>query len=111
MREDAYTSSKIDDDYLSLIEDTIVDEFDADLEEDVLAYIVDDENKMIIHVGGAADGSKSLREAAELLYEFADELLSLSGEGWEIVDGIKDGCGTAVRFDADELAELESTDG
>lgn len=107
MREDDYTGSQIDDgDELSQIESTLVGVFEIDLAEDTLAYSGDDGDEMLIHVGGAANGAKSLQEAAEMLYDLADELLAMSGEGWEIVDDIVNGHGTAVRFD-----ELDATDG
>lgn len=99
MREDDYTGSPIDDDdELSQIENILTFEIDSD--EDIMSYD-DDENEQIIHVGGAANGATTLREAAEMLYDFAEELLTLSGEGWEIVDDIANGHGTAVRFDID----------
>ena len=111
MREDDYTGSKIDDgDELSHIEDLGLFELPDD-DVDVISSYGDDDNEMLIHVGGAANGAKSLREVAERLYDLADELLAMSGEGWEIVDDITNGYGTAVRFETDELAELGATDG
>lgn len=108
MREDDYTGRKIDDgDELSQIEEALVGSYEIDLEEDALAYGGDDENETLIHIGAVANGAKSLREAAEMLYDMADELLAMSAEGWEIVDDIANGHGTAVRFDVDESDELD----
>ncbi len=101
MRENDYTGSPIDgDDELAEIEDLGLYEFDAD--KDVLDFDVDDDSEQVIHFGSVANGASTLRAAAELLYDFADELLELSGEGWEIVDDVTNGHATAVRFEVDE---------
>ena len=110
MREDDYTGSPIDDgDELSLLEGAGL--YEIDLDEEPIAFSIDDDNETVLHFGGVANGAKSLQEAAERLYDLADELLAMSGEGWEIVDDISNGHGTAVRFGADESDELDSTDG
>lgn len=106
MPENDYTGSPIEvDGQLALLEGLDYHEFDVDGDDDVL--YAEDENETLIHVGGAANGAKSLQEAAERLYDFADELLTLSNEGWEIVDDISNGHGTAVRFDVDEDEDLD----
>ena len=110
MRENDYTGSPTDgDDERSQFDELLL--FEIDVDEDVLNFDVDDENEQVIHVGEAANGATSLREAAEHLYDFADELLDMSNEGWELVDAVAGGHGTAVRFDADEPDETEPGSG
>ena len=112
MHEDDYTGSQIeDDDELALIEGTLGGVFDIDIDDDASIYVGDDENETVIDVRTVANGSKSLQEIAERLYDLADELLELAGEGWEILDDVTHGQGIAVRFDVDESIELETTDG
>ena len=98
MREDPYTGSTIDDgNELAEITDLLTFEID----DDDLDIYGEEDNEQVIHVGSAANGAKTLRDAAEMLYDYAEELLVLSNEGWEIVDDISNGHGTAVRFDVD----------
>lgn len=105
MRENDYTGSPVEDgDELSDIENLGLYEFDADDIPDALS--ADEDNETLIHVGSAANGAKTLQEAAEMLYDFADELLALSADNWEIVDDIANGHGTAVRFDVEGDADL-----
>jgi hypothetical protein len=107
MHEDDYTGSRIDDDdELSLIEDTL-SVIDVDLGDDLTIYASEDDNETDIYIRSVADGAGSLQEIAERLYDLADELLELSGEGWEIIDDIANGHGVAVKFDVDESDELE----
>lgn len=102
MHEDDYTGVQVEDsDQLSMFAEHGLYEFDPD-EADLTLIVSEDEDEAVINIGVIADGAKSLREVAERLYEFADELLELSGEGWEIVDDIVNGYGTAVRFGTDE---------
>lgn len=107
MSEDDYTGSHIEDgDVLSDIEEALVGVHEIDLDGDPLSFD-EDENETLIEVHSVANGAKSLHDAAEMLYDLADELLALSADGWEIVDDITGGYGTAVRFDVDG----ESSDG
>lgn len=104
MREDDYTGSLIDSDdptdaLLQELEDAGLHELDDD-EYRTLIY-GDDDDEVVLNITSAADGAKSLREAAEMLYDFADELAAMSAEGWEIVDDITNGHATAVRFGLD----------
>jgi hypothetical protein len=103
MREDDYTGKPLGDDDLDLLAADI-DLFEFDPDDELFVDEVGDfaENEQVIHFGEAANGAKTIREAAEKLYEFADELFTMSEEGWEIVDDVANGHGTAVRFDNDE---------
>lgn len=105
MREDPYTGAPIDDgdEIAALLDADILSEFDVDDEFDTLG----DENEMELNVCGVADGVRSLRDAADLLYELADEFLALAADGWEILDDITDGRGVAVRLDPDEETTSE----
>ncbi len=100
MREDDYTGTPIDDgdEIAELLADDVLSEFDAEYSES----FGEDESEMIVDLRAAAEGAKSLREIAELLYDLADELLALSADGWEILDDITNGHGVAVRFDEEE---------
>ncbi len=112
MREDDYTGNPLGDDDIELpAADIDLYEFDPDDEALANEFAALAEYEQIISIGDVADGAKSLREVAELLYDYADELLELSGEGWEIVDDILNGQGTAVRFNVEEQDGLEPTDG
>lgn len=103
MPEDDYTGSPIgDDDSDFVAADEDLYEFDPDDEALADEFAALAEHEQLIQVGSAADGAKSLREAAERLYDFADDLISMSEEGWEIVDDIQNGHGTAVQFGAFE---------
>lgn len=103
MREDDYTGVQIEDqDQLSMFAEHGLYEFDPDAEEDASWMPGLDDGETIIQVSTAVEGARTLREAAERLYDFADELLELAGEGWEILDIISGGHGTAVRISTDE---------
>lgn len=108
MRENDYTGSPIDEDDDSGFLAADVDLYEFDPDDEVLAdeFAALDENEQDIHITSAADGAKTLRETAEKLYDFADELIALVEEGWEIVDDIANGHGVAVRFDFDPEDEL-----
>lgn len=99
MREDDYTGVPIEDDD-EILDLEINGLFEVGLEETVIYD--DDENEMVIHLEGAADGAKSLEEAAQMLYDFADGLVIMSQDGWEIIDDIANGHGIAVKFSAFE---------
>lgn len=103
MREDDWTGSPLDedDDSAFLAADADLYEFDVD---DALAdeFAALAENEQVIHFGEIANGAKTLREAAEKLYDFADDLFAMSEEGWEFVDDVTNGHGTAVRFGVEE---------
>lgn len=106
MHEDDYTGSPIEDgDEFSRLEEDLVGVYEVDLDEDPLSFDADD-SEMVLHVGGVADGAKSLQEAAEKLYDLADEMLAMSAEGWEFVDDVVGGYGTAVRFESDDAEEV-----
>lgn len=103
MRENDYTGAPLDedDDSAFLAADIDLYEFDADdplLEE--FGSMAD--NEQVIHFGEVANGAKSLRDAAERMYDFADELIALSEEGWELVDDVANSHGTAVQFELGE---------
>jgi hypothetical protein len=98
--EDDYSGKQSDPDD-PLFEHLIV--FDQDLDdesEDGLDVDLGDET--LLHFGGAADGAKTRQEAAAKMYDLAELALTLSAEGWELVDDVHGGYGTAVRFAADE---------
>lgn len=103
MRENDYTGAPLDEDDDSefLAADADLYEFDVD---DALVNELTDlmESEQVIHFGEIANGAKSLQEAASMLYDFADDLVAMAEEGWEIVDDISNGHGTAVRFGLDE---------
>jgi hypothetical protein len=102
MRENDYTGSPIlDEDELANIEDVGLYEFVLEDEPSLL----ENEDEMVLHVGATANGAKSLEEVARRLHDFADELSDMSNEGWEIVDDIINGHGTAVRFGAEDDEE------
>lgn len=107
MPENDYTGSPLDDDDDSafLAADVDLYEFDpdeAELADELMALA---ENEQMLHFGEVANGAKSLREAAEKLYDFADDLITMSEEGWEIVDDVANGHATAVQFAAIEGEE------
>jgi hypothetical protein len=106
MRENDYTGSPLDDDDSALLA-ADVDLYEFDIDDEALAneYAELMDNEQVIHFGAAANGAKSLREAASMLYDFADDLTAMSEEGWEIVDDVTNGHGTAVRFDVEEDSE------
>jgi hypothetical protein len=103
MRENDYTGHLIDTDDDDAFLPADAELFDWEADEDALppeiAYGGGDEE--IIHVASAADGAKTLQEAAKMLYDFADELLELSASGWEILDDITNGHGVAVSLSDD----------
>jgi hypothetical protein len=100
MREDDWTGSLIDDeDEALLAADVDLYEFDADDEALADEYALLGEHEQVINFAEAANGAKSLREAAEKLYDLADEMIALAEDGWDIVDDIAHGQGTAVQFD------------
>lgn len=106
MREDDYTGSPIGDDDIDLLaNDVDLYEFDPDDEALADEFAALAENEQVIRIGPIANGAKSLTEVAEKLYDFADDLIAMSEEGWEIVDDIVDGHGTAVQFAAIESDE------
>lgn len=100
-REDPYTGSPLDDDDDSefLAADADLYEFDV-LDGDIVDEFATDEQ--VIHFGEIANGAKTLREAAERLYDFADDLIAMSEEGWEVVDDVTLGHATAVQFGIDD---------
>lgn len=106
-KEDDYTGSPVgdDDDIDFLANDADLYEFDP--EEDALAdaFAALAENEQMIRIAPTANGAKSLAEIAEKLYDFADDLIAMSEEGWEIVDDVVDGHATAVQFAAIESDE------
>lgn len=106
MREDDYTGKSIGDDDLDLLAtDVDLYEFDPDDEALIDEYVDLMDNEQVIHFGTIADGAKSLREAAGMLYDFADDLTSMSEEGWEIVDDVALGHATAVQFGLEDEEE------
>lgn len=102
MREDDYTGSLIgDDDEDSLVAaDADLYEFDVDDERLADEFAALAENEQVLNFGDIANGAKSLRDAAEALHDFADDLVTLSEEGWELVDDVQNSYGTAVQFAA-----------
>ena len=94
MPENDYTGVSTDEDGPVLDLDLLYDQ-DADLPDDDPA----DENEVVLRVAEAVDGAGTLQEAAERLYGFADELLELSSENWEIVDDFRNGTATAVNYE------------
>lgn len=101
MVEDDYTGSPVgDDDSAFLAADADLYEFDPADETLADEFAALAEHEQLIVFGSVADGAKSLQEAAGRLYDFADDLIVMSEEGWEIVDDITAGHGTAVQFAA-----------
>lgn len=103
MHEDDYTGSLLgDDDDEFLAADTEL--FDWEADDDALdpefSYGASGEEH--VNVLTAADGAKTLKEVAEMLYDFADELLELSAAGFELIDDIKSGHGIAVALSDDD---------
>jgi hypothetical protein len=106
MHEDDYTGRLFDDDFGELAgpTDAELTEWDEDDFEDEL----EDEDETIINVLDAVEGAKTLQDAAERLYEYADELLSLSALGWELMNDISVGQGVAlVLGEADDVDYAE----
>lgn len=113
MRENDYTGKPLgDDDDLDLLAADI-DLYEFDPDDEIFADEFGDvvENEQVIHFGEAANGAKTLREAAEKLYDFADELFAMADEGWEIVDDVSNGHGTAVIFGLDDEADEQNNPG
>ncbi len=103
MREDDYTGSLLDDDDPALVSaDVDLYEFDADDDAAAEAFAAAAADEQTLHFGGAANGAKSLADAAQLLYDFADNLVELIAEGYELVDDVANGHGTAVQFETDD---------
>jgi hypothetical protein len=93
MLEDDYTGHPLED------FDDLLGPNDADLsewDEDDFVDDLDESGETVVNIIDAVDGSKSLQDAAERLYEYADELLSLSALGWELMDDITNGQGIAL---------------
>lgn len=101
MHEDDYTGAPIEDgsDDLSHLVEIDLENYEMDEDETMTA----DENETVIYIGGAANGARSLEEAAEKLYRLADDMMIMSGEGWDLVDDVSNGYGTAVLFGEDGL--------
>lgn len=104
MREDDYTGSPLDADDDTGLLPADVDLYEFDPDEEALAEELTalEENEQVIRIGAAAEGAKTLQDAASALYDFADDLVAMSEEGWELVDNIAGGQGTAVQFAAIE---------
>jgi MoaA/NifB/PqqE/SkfB family radical SAM enzyme len=103
MSEDDYTGKLFDDDnYLSEFKKFFVDINEIDLDNNFLSF-ADSENEVEIVYGNFANGSTSLRDVAERMYDLADDILSLSLDGWEIIDSVKNGRAAVIKFDVDEL--------
>jgi hypothetical protein len=103
VHENDYTGSPVEDDdsaFLAAGDDLYEFSPDDEALADEYADLMDGEQ--VIHFGEVANGAKSLREAAQMLYDFADDLTAMSEEGWEIVDDVTNGHGTAVRFGLDD---------
>ena len=107
MHEDDYTGVA-DDDFIDADEGMLdwqdIDDFDSEFDDD---FESPDETN--INVIDAVEGSKSLQDAAERLYVLADELLSLSALGWELMDDMTGGQGVALMIgdcDEDDLDRL-----
>lgn len=103
MPEDDYTGNPIGDDVdIDLPADVDLYEFDADDEALADEFASLEENEQTIHFAEVANGTKSLRDAAEALHDFADELFAMADEGWELVDDVTNGHAVAVRFGVDD---------
>lgn len=55
--------------------------------------------EMVIRVNDIVDGSTDLQEVSERLYDYADELLSLAGSGWDLIEVMSNGQGVAIMLD------------
>ena len=100
MYEDDYTGHLLDD------FDDLLDPTDEDLSEWDEDYFEDDlepDGETIVNVIDVVEGAKSLQDAAERLYEYADELLSLSATGWELMDNVTNGQGVALVLGDDDI--------
>lgn len=104
MREDDYTGSPLGDDVdIDLLAaDVDLYEFDPDDESLADEFAAQAENEQTLHFAEVANGTKSLRDAAEALHDFADELFSMADEGWELVDDVTNGHAVAVRFGVED---------
>lgn len=104
MRENDYTGTPVDvdDDSAFLPADVDLYEFDPDDEALADEFAALEECEQAIRIGACAEEAKSLQEVAAALYDYADELTELASEGWELVDSITNGEGTAVQFSAIE---------
>lgn len=111
MLEDDYTGSLADDgfdDPFEPLDDDLVDwdeEGDVDFDDDF-----DVLNETTVNVIDAVEGAKSLQDAAERLYVFADELLSLNALGWELMDDIVNGQGVALMVGEEEY-DMDDAEG
>lgn len=104
-REDDWTGSPLDEDDDSEFLPADADLYEFDVLDDIDESLMLADSEQVIHFGEIANGSKSLREAAEKLYDFADDLIAMSEEGWEIVDDVTLGHATAVQFGLDDEDE------
>lgn len=107
MIEDDYTGTRFDDfEDLEPTDEELIDWDDDEAFEDDLEV----PGETPVDVIGVVEGAKTLRDVAERLYEYADELLSLSALGCELMDDMSNGRGVALTVgedvDIDELAEL-----
>ena len=105
MSEDDYTGKLFDDDdLLSHLGEGLVGVHELDPDE---LFFTGEEvgDDMVITVSAVADGATSFQDAAERLYDLADELLAFAAEGWEIIDEIANGQGAVVRFDVEEPSD------
>lgn len=53
----------------------------------------DDENEQIVRAKWSMDGAKTLSEAASLLRCYADNLMDMEREGWQLIQPIEDDYG------------------
>lgn len=74
------------------INEQVVEEFDDDEEDEF-----DEENNDIIRAKWSFDGATTLTEAAEMLKNYADEILKLEKEGWQLESPIEDDYGFIKR--------------
>lgn len=101
MREDDYTGHLLDDGDDDLFPAADAELFDWEDQDDSFPNVSSDGGEDIIVVSTVADGAKTLRDAAKMLYDFADELLEMSASGWELLDSINNGQGIVLNVSDD----------
>jgi hypothetical protein len=104
MIENDYTGTAID--RPSSLDEILDDGFyEVAIDEDGDIPVDEDDDEIFLNVADTVNGASSLSEIATRLYDLADELLSLSDDGWEIVVDVADGHATIVRFAVDGISE------